>query len=119
METLAHDWRRRMATRSVLAAMLLSIPLLAAAVIGFSGGVGSLPFGIAALTGGPGGSAPPAGPPAPPPQNSPPPRCRPRRRPARRTSPASSPRRRAPPWERRSRQGQPAPGRAQPEAARP
>ena len=52
-ETLAYEWRRRMAARSSLVAMLLAVPVMAAVVIGFSGGVGSLPFGISSLAGGP------------------------------------------------------------------
>lgn len=52
-DTLAHDWRRRMAGRSILVAMLLAVPLLIAALIGFSGGVGGLSFGIGSIATGP------------------------------------------------------------------
>src|SRR5882724_7267201 len=55
-DTLAQDWRRRMVTRSTLCALLLAIPLLAAAAIGVSAGPGSLPFGISSLVNGPSGS---------------------------------------------------------------
>jgi hypothetical protein len=57
-ETLAHEWRRRMATRSTLVALLLSVPVFAAALIGFSGGIGGLPFGINALATGPEAESP-------------------------------------------------------------
>jgi N-acetyl-gamma-glutamyl-phosphate reductase len=55
-DTLAQDWRRRMVTRSTLCALLLAIPVLAAAAIGVSAGPGSLPFGISSLVNGPSGS---------------------------------------------------------------
>jgi hypothetical protein len=52
-DTLAQDWRKRMAARSTVCAMLLAIPVLTAVVVGFSAGPGGLPFGISALTSGP------------------------------------------------------------------
>jgi hypothetical protein len=42
-----------MATRSSLVAMLLAVPLLVAVLVGFSGGIGTLPFGISSLASGP------------------------------------------------------------------
>src|SRR5919198_5975245 len=56
-DTLAHEWRRRMAARSSLCAMLLAVPVGVAALIGFSAGPGGLPLGISALTSGPTESA--------------------------------------------------------------
>jgi trimeric autotransporter adhesin len=56
-ETLAHDWSRRMAGRSILVAMLLAVPVLMGVVIGFSSGVGGLSFGIGSLASGPENSA--------------------------------------------------------------
>lgn len=53
-DTLAHDWRKRMAARSTVCAMLLAVPVLVAALIGFSAGPGGLPFGISSLASGPG-----------------------------------------------------------------
>ncbi|MEK6276462.1 MAG: hypothetical protein AABM29_00385 [Actinomycetota bacterium] len=52
-ETLAHDWRKRMVARSSICAMLFAIPVLAAVLIGFSSGLGGLPFGINSLASGP------------------------------------------------------------------
>lgn len=42
-----------MVTRSTLCALLLAIPVLAAAAIGVSAGPGGLPFGISSLVNGP------------------------------------------------------------------
>jgi hypothetical protein len=56
-ETLAQEWQKRMAARSGLVALLLSIPVLTAVVIGFSGGIGGLPLGISSLATGPDDSA--------------------------------------------------------------
>lgn len=52
-DTLAHEWRRRMAARSSLCAMLLAVPVGVAALIGFSAGPGGLPLGISSLANGP------------------------------------------------------------------
>jgi hypothetical protein len=52
-ETLAHEWRKRMAARSTVCAMLLAIPVLVVVLIGFNGGLGALPFGISSLATGP------------------------------------------------------------------
>jgi hypothetical protein len=52
-ETLAGEWQKRMAARSGLVALLLAIPVLVAAVIGFSGGLGAFPLGISSLATGP------------------------------------------------------------------
>ena len=52
-QTLAQEWQKRMATRSGIVALLLTVPVLAAAVIGFSGGLGALPLGISSLATGP------------------------------------------------------------------
>jgi hypothetical protein len=52
-DTLAQDWRKRMAARSTVCAMLLAIPVLTAVLIGFSAGPGGLPFGISSLASGP------------------------------------------------------------------
>ncbi len=51
-DTLAREWRRRMATRGILSAALLSIPVLVAAVIGFSAGPGGF-LGLGAFAGAP------------------------------------------------------------------
>src|SRR5512134_1687324 len=53
-ETLAHEWRRRMAARSSLVAMLFAVPVFAALAIGFSGGLGTLSFGIGSVESAPG-----------------------------------------------------------------
>jgi hypothetical protein len=60
-DTLVQEWRRRMASRSMLGALLLSVPVLAAAAIGVSAGPGGLPFGISTLANGPSGSSVSAG----------------------------------------------------------
>jgi len=52
-ETLAHDWRKRMAARSSVCAMLFAIPVFVTLLIGYSGGLGGLPFGINSLARGP------------------------------------------------------------------
>lgn len=52
-QTLAQEWQKRMATRSGIVALLLTVPVLAAVVIGFSAGLGALPLGISALATGP------------------------------------------------------------------
>jgi hypothetical protein len=52
-DTLAGEWQKRMAARSGLVALLLAVPVLVAAVIGFSGGFGALPLGISSLATGP------------------------------------------------------------------
>jgi hypothetical protein len=51
-DTLAGEWRRRMASRGIFAAVLLAVPVLMAAAIGFSAG-GGLPFGISSFASGP------------------------------------------------------------------
>jgi hypothetical protein len=51
-DTLAQEWRRRMASRGIFAAVLLAVPVLMAAAIGFSAG-GGLPFGISSFASGP------------------------------------------------------------------
>jgi len=53
-DTLANNWRQRMAGRSALCAVLLAVPVAVAAQISFSGGLGGVPFGVEALTDGPG-----------------------------------------------------------------
>jgi hypothetical protein len=55
-DTLAGEWRQRMATRGAMAAVLLAVPILVAAAIGFSAG-GGLPFGISSFASGPGDSS--------------------------------------------------------------
>jgi hypothetical protein len=52
-DTLAQEWRRRMASRGVFSAVLLAVPVLVAAAIGFSAGPGGLPFGISSFANGP------------------------------------------------------------------
>jgi len=52
-DTLANNWRQRMAGRSALCAVLLAVPVAVAAQISFSGGLGGVPFGVEALTDGP------------------------------------------------------------------
>lgn len=53
-ETLAYEWRRRMAARSALCAMLLAIPVGVSALIGFSA-PGTFSLGLDSLLTGPGG----------------------------------------------------------------
>jgi hypothetical protein len=55
-DTLAQEWRHRMASRGAMAAVLLAVPILVAAAIGFSAG-GGLPFGISSFASGPGDSS--------------------------------------------------------------
>jgi len=56
-DTLAQEWRRRMASRGVFSAVLLAVPVLVAAAIGFSAGPGGLPFGISSFANGPNDSS--------------------------------------------------------------
>src|SRR5918999_2335039 len=57
-DTLAGEWRRRMVARSTIGAVLLAIPVMAAAAIGFSAGPGGLPFGISSFANGPSSELP-------------------------------------------------------------
>ena len=50
-ETLAYEWRKRMAARSAVLAGLLAIPVLVSALIGFSSGLGGLGAGITGFVG--------------------------------------------------------------------
>src|SRR2546423_1062364 len=63
-DTLAQEWRRRMVARGTIGALLLAVPVLAAAAIGFSAGAGGLPFGISSFASGPSGSSTSTGNPA-------------------------------------------------------
>jgi hypothetical protein len=56
-DTLAQEWRRRMASRGMFSAVLLAVPVLMAAAIGFSAGPGGLPFGISSFANGPNDSS--------------------------------------------------------------
>jgi hypothetical protein len=58
-DTLAREWRRRMAARSTISALLLSIPVLVAATIGVNAGPGGLVSGFSSFVNGPSGG--PAG----------------------------------------------------------
>jgi len=61
-DTLANQWRQRMAGRSALCAVLLAVPVAVAAQISFSAGLDNLPFGVSTLAAGPeAGSTSPAG----------------------------------------------------------
>ena len=53
-DTLANDWRQRMAGRSALCAVLLAVPVAVAAQISFSAGLDNVPFGVSTLAAGPG-----------------------------------------------------------------
>ena len=57
-DTLANDWRQRMAGRSAVCAVLLAVPVAVAAQISFSAGLDNLPFGVSTLAGGPDAIAP-------------------------------------------------------------
>src|SRR5687768_11252990 len=52
-DTLANQWRQRMAGRSALCAVLLAVPVAVAAQISFSAGLDNLPFGVSTLAAGP------------------------------------------------------------------
>lgn len=47
------QWRRRIATRGLVTALLLAAPVAVAAEIGFSGGIGGLAGGLSTLASGP------------------------------------------------------------------
>ena len=52
-DTLANQWRQRMAGRSALCALLLAVPVAVAAQISFSAGLDNVPFGVSTLAAGP------------------------------------------------------------------
>ena len=52
-DTLANQWRQRMAGRSALCAVLLAVPVAVAAQISFSAGLDNVPFGVSTLAAGP------------------------------------------------------------------
>ena len=53
---LLAEWRRRMVSRGLAAALLLAVPVGVAAAIGFEGSIGGLGEGLDALVSGPEGS---------------------------------------------------------------
>lgn len=52
-DTLANNWRQRMAWRSAACAFLLAVPVAVAAQISFSSGLGNVPFGVSTFAAGP------------------------------------------------------------------
>lgn len=52
-DTLADNWRQRMAGRSAVCAVLLAVPVAVAAQISFSAGLDNVPFGVSTFAAGP------------------------------------------------------------------